>query len=116
MGIITRKYDYDFQYRAGQRNCNADCLSSYTIQRLNVNAEEVTEERKQRIISEMHNCPIGGHQGIHRTIERIKLYTSWQNSHQYVTQYIKGVQDTSKRETMSRQHQFTKTFSRLQAQ
>jgi hypothetical protein len=31
-----------------------------------------TEERNQKIIAEMHNCPIG-HQGIQRTIERIKL-------------------------------------------
>jgi transcription elongation factor Elf1 len=51
--------------------------------------EEITEERKQRVIAEMHNCPIGGHQGIQRTIERIELYTSWPNLDQDVTQYIK---------------------------
>jgi hypothetical protein len=37
----------------------------------------------------MHNCPIGGHQGIQRTIERIKLYLSWPGLEQDVTQYIK---------------------------
>ena len=87
--LLLEEYDYDIEYRAGQRNCNADSLSHYPVQCLNVNIEELTVERKQRIISEMHNCPIGGHQGVHRTIERIKLYTSWPNLDQDVAQYIK---------------------------
>jgi hypothetical protein len=87
--LLLEEYDYEIQFRAGQRNCNADSLSRYPVQCLNVNAEEITDERKQRIIAEMHNCPIGGHQGIQRTIERIKLYTFWPNLDQGVTQYIK---------------------------
>jgi hypothetical protein len=87
--LLLEEYDYEIQYRAGQRNCNADSLSRYPIQCLNVNIDEVTEERKQRIIAEMHNCPIGGHQGIQRTAERIKLYISWPGLDQDVTQYIK---------------------------
>jgi hypothetical protein len=77
--LLLEEYDYEIEYRAGKRNCNADSLSRYPVQCLNVNVEELTLERKRRIISEMHNCPVGGHQGIHRTIERIKLYTSWPN-------------------------------------
>jgi hypothetical protein len=56
---------------------------------LNVNLEELTEERKQKIITEMHNCPIGGQLGIQRTIERIKLYISWPGLDQDVRQYVK---------------------------
>lgn len=52
---------------------------------LNINIEEISEERKQKIIQEMHNCPIGGHQGIQRTIERIKLYLTWPGLDQDVT-------------------------------
>jgi hypothetical protein len=37
----------------------------------------------------MHNCPVGGHQGIQRAIERIKLYISWPGLDQDVAQYIK---------------------------
>jgi hypothetical protein len=37
----------------------------------------------------MHNCPIGGHRGIQRTIERIKLYISWPGLDQGVTTFIK---------------------------
>jgi hypothetical protein len=72
--LLLEEYEYEIQYRTGVRNCNADSLSRYPVQCLNVNVEEITDERKRRIIAEMHNCPIGGHKGIHRTIERIKLY------------------------------------------
>jgi hypothetical protein len=61
---LLEEYDYEIQYRAGQGNCNADSLSRYPVQCFNVNMEEITEERKQKIISEMHNCPVGGHQGV----------------------------------------------------
>jgi hypothetical protein len=88
--LLLEEYDYEIQYRAGVRNCNADSLSRYPVQCLNVNVEEITQERKQRIIEEMHNCPIGGHQGVQRTIGRIKLYLSWPGLDQDVTQYIKG--------------------------
>jgi hypothetical protein len=37
----------------------------------------------------MHNCPVGGHQGIQRTTERIKLYLSWSGLEQDVTHYVK---------------------------
>jgi hypothetical protein len=37
----------------------------------------------------MHDCPVGGHQGIRKTIERIKLYLSWPGMEKEVTQYIK---------------------------
>ena len=80
---------YEIQYRAGERNSNADSLSRYPVECLNVNIEELTEERKQRIIAEMHDCPVGGHQGVQRTIERIKLYISWPGLDQAVTQYIR---------------------------
>jgi hypothetical protein len=32
-------YDCEIQYRAGQRNCNADSLSRYPVQCFNVNME-----------------------------------------------------------------------------
>jgi hypothetical protein len=51
--------------------------------------KDTSEERKLKIISEMHDCPVGGHQGINRTIERIKLYLYWPGMEQEVVQYIK---------------------------
>jgi hypothetical protein len=87
--LLLEEYEYEVQYRAGERNCNADSLSRYPIQCLNINIEELTEKRKQDIITEMHNCPVGGHQGIQRTTERIKLYISWPGLDQDVAQYVK---------------------------
>jgi hypothetical protein len=66
--LLLEEYDYEIQYRAGQRNCNTDSVSRYPIKCLNVNIEELTHERKQKITAEMHNCPIGGNQGIQSTI------------------------------------------------
>jgi hypothetical protein len=80
--------DYEIQYKAGQKNCNADSLNRYPIECLNINVEEISEERKQKIINEMHNCPIG-HQGTQRTTERIKLYLTWPGLDQDVAQYVK---------------------------
>jgi hypothetical protein len=87
--LLLEEYHYDIWYRAGQRNYNADGLSRYPIQCFNVNVEEITEERKQKIITEMHNCPVGGQQDIQRTIERIKLYISWPGLEQEVTRHVK---------------------------
>jgi transcription elongation factor Elf1 len=81
--LLLEEHDYEFQYRTGQRNCNADSI--YPVQYLNVN----TEERKQKIITELHNCPVGGQQGNYRTIECIKLHISWPGIDQDVAQYIK---------------------------
>jgi hypothetical protein len=91
--LLLEEYDYQVEYRAGVRNCNADSLSRYPVHCLSVNTEEFTDERKAKIIAEMHNCPVGGHQGINRTIERIKLYTNWPGMEQEVIQFIKKLQN-----------------------
>jgi hypothetical protein len=38
----------------------------------------------------MHECPIGGHQGIHRTYERINLYIYWPNMKSEIENYFKN--------------------------
>jgi hypothetical protein len=38
---------------------------------------EYFEEEKLKIIEEFHNAPLGGHQGVSRTIKRIKLHHQW---------------------------------------
>jgi hypothetical protein len=45
---LLEECDYAIQHMAGQRNRNADSLSRYPVQCLNVNIEELTDERKQR--------------------------------------------------------------------
>jgi hypothetical protein len=86
--LLLEEYQYDIQYKAGKRNTNADALSRDPNLCLLISEKGITEERKQRIIKEMHECPIGGHQGIHRTYERIKLYVSWPNMKSEIEEYI----------------------------
>lgn len=38
---------------------------------------EYSNEEKLKIIEEFHNTPIGGHQGVSRTIKRIKQHHNW---------------------------------------
>jgi len=51
--------------------------------------KEYTEKEKQTILYEYHDTPIGGHQGIERTIKRIKLLHDWPNLAKDVEKYIK---------------------------
>ena len=37
----------------------------------------------------MHECPIGGHQGVQRTYDRLKLYVTWPGMFQNVEYYIR---------------------------
>jgi hypothetical protein len=57
---------------------------------LAVETKELTPERKNKIMREMHSDPIGGHQGVNRTVNRIKLYISWPNMTKDVTDYIRA--------------------------
>jgi hypothetical protein len=61
------EYDYEVKYKPGKQNTNADSLSRYPV--LALGAEELTQDRKTRIIKEMHSDPVGGHQGINRTVD-----------------------------------------------
>jgi hypothetical protein len=37
----------------------------------------------------MHDCPVGGHQEMNRTVECIKLHLNWPRLEQDVTRYLK---------------------------
>jgi hypothetical protein len=45
--LLLEEYEYNIQYRAGKRNCNADNLSRYPSSCLNVNAEEKISGEKE---------------------------------------------------------------------
>lgn len=50
---------------------------------------QYSEEEKQKIIEEFHVTPLGGHQGVSRTIKRIKQHHTWKNLKKNVKEYIK---------------------------
>ena len=91
--ILLAEYDYEIVHKSGKNNTNADALSRnvHALQ----NGEEETEtiniydeETKQQILYEYHCTPIGGHQGIKRTTNRIKLKYNWEGMHKDIEEYI----------------------------
>jgi hypothetical protein len=69
--LLLEEFDYTIVYKAGKRNVNADALSR---NRVVMTVLISSKEKQQKILKEMHECPIGGHQGIQRTYDRLKLY------------------------------------------
>ena len=88
--LLLEEYQFKIVYKAGVKNVNADALSRYPIVcGVQANEQEISEERKLKLLKEMHECPIGGHQGIQRTYERLKLYVSWPHMFKDVEVYIR---------------------------
>lgn len=54
------------------------------------NSNSYSNEEKQNIIEEFHSSPLGGHQGVSRTIKRIKMHHSWKGLKKDVITYIKS--------------------------
>jgi hypothetical protein len=84
--LLLEEYDYNVEYKAGKRNVNADALSRNPVV---MTVMIASKEKQNKILKEMHECPIGGHQGIQRTYERLKLYVTWPGMFQDVENYIK---------------------------
>ena len=99
--LLLEEYQYEVRYKAGKQNCNADALSRDPDLCAVIAEEELTESRKQEIIKEMHVTPIGGHQGMARTLERIKLYAQWPSMKQQIENYIRNC-DTCQRNKNTR--------------
>lgn len=50
--------------------------------------DEYSQEEKLKIIEEFHNSPMGGHQGVSKTIKRIKLHHNWKGIKSDVKKFI----------------------------
>ena len=51
---------------------------------------QYSEEEKWNIIEEFHVAPLGGHQGVSRTVKRIKQQYTWKGIMSDVVEYIKS--------------------------
>jgi len=47
-----------------------------------------SKENQQKILKEMHECSIGGHQGVQRTYDRLKQYVIFLGMFYDVQDYI----------------------------
>jgi len=89
--LKLEEYDYEIIHKAGRANANADALSR-NVKRDTCEKEEErnihiikedidnlkipTEKEKAQILKEYHDAPIGGHQGVERTLRR-RLKYNW---------------------------------------
>ena len=83
--LLLEEFDYTIEYKAGKKNVNADALSRNPVV---MTVMIASKEKQQKILKEMHECPIGGHQGVQRTFERLKLYVTWPGMFHDVEEYI----------------------------
>ena len=83
--LLLEEFDYTIQYKAGKKNVNADALSRNSV----VMTTMITsKEKQQKNLQEMHECPTGGHQGVQRKYDRLKLYVTWPGMFHDVEEYI----------------------------
>jgi len=83
--LLLEEYNYTIEYKAGKRNVNADALNRNPV----VMAVLITSKEEQmKILKEMHECPIGGHQGVQRTYDTLKRYVTWPGMFKDVEEYI----------------------------
>jgi len=102
--LKLEEYDYEIIHKAGRANANADALSRnvkydtckgeeerniHTLKEDTDNLRIPTEEEKVQILKEYHDAPIGGHQGIERTLRRIRLKYNWPGITKDVEEHIK---------------------------
>jgi hypothetical protein len=82
------EYDYNIVYKRGSSNSNADELSRIHLTETTPTTIP-TEEEKRKIFQEMHMKPTGGHLGMNKTYERMKLFVTWPGMKQQIENYIK---------------------------
>ena len=70
--LQLEKFEYNIVYKRGSSNTNADTLS-----RIHVAETTPTEQEKLKIFQEMHMKQAGGHLGMNKTYERMKLFVTW---------------------------------------
>jgi hypothetical protein len=75
--LKLEEYDYEVVCKKGSENKNADALSRiYTATptlKNNSELSEIKQEDRLEILKEMQEKPTGGHLGMNRTYDRIKL-------------------------------------------
>ena len=50
---------------------------------------DIPNEERKKILQEFHEQPIEGHLDMNRTVDRIKLYTSWPGMKQDIEDYLR---------------------------
>ena len=94
--LKLEEYDYEIVHKSGKGNTNADALSRNPIaDSATINSvqgdfpRQYSKEEKQQVLYEYHDSPIGGHQGVTRTLNKIKMTHDWRGMAKDVEEYIR---------------------------
>ena len=97
------EYEHEIKYKKGSSNTNADALSRIHVTENCTDGQEdksePTRDEKLTIFREMHDNPLGGHLGMNRTYDRMKLFTTWPG----MKQELEEVRDLSKKQDYAKQ-------------
>ena len=85
--------EYEVKYKKGSSNTNADALSRIHVTENCTDTQDdklkITKEEKLAIFREMHDNPLGGHLGMNRTYDRMKLFTTWPGMKKDLEEYVR---------------------------
>jgi hypothetical protein len=99
--IQLEEYEYEIVYKPGVQNSNADALS-----RINALAGDdsessgIDQEMKIKILQENHDSVLGGHKGMNKTYEAIKLHYQWPNMRKEIEDYVKKCEKCQTNKTL----------------
>ncbi|KAL0128565.1 hypothetical protein PUN28_003720 [Cardiocondyla obscurior] len=114
--IITDHKPLTWLFNEGKKNTNTDALSRHpplekTVSiNTTVETRDYTTEEKEKILKEYHDSPLGGHQGVSRTINRLRLKHNWHGLTKDVEKYIKRC-ETCQKNKLSRQTKMPLTIT-----
>lgn len=121
--LKLEEYEYTIVYKAGKNNTNADALSRIPYHEMVCNVVSTRSKTKQdsqddsqdkelqpnaqptvlndlteiqTVLKELHDSPIGGHQGFKRTFNKIRALYSWKGMKKDIEKYIKQCETCQK--------------------
>jgi len=108
--LKLEEYEYEIIHKPGKANANADALSRYVSsivyeedkKKEDIPARTYSEEEKQQILYEYHDAPTGGHQGLERTLNRIRMNHTWPGITKDVEKYISKCEYCQKNKTFKK--------------
>ena len=81
--VQLEEFDYEIIYKRGSQNTNTSALSRIGgITAKAKGSTKLDEETKKQILYEIHDAPVGGHQGMNKTSWAIKSWYMWLNVRQ----------------------------------
>jgi hypothetical protein len=87
--IQLEEYDYEIVYKPGVQNSNADALSRINTLAEGSESNEIDQDMKVKLLQENHDTVLGGHRGMNKTYEAIKVHYQWPNMKREVEEDVK---------------------------